>query len=100
MSTRRRGIAGRRRQPVAGISASRLARALARISACRDFARAGRLPLAHGAGCAGHDQALEPSGCRGVGSYAIREAWALSGSTRSSWLREVMSSLVNTLRRW
>jgi hypothetical protein len=32
--------------------------------------------------------------------YATWLASALSGSTRPSCLREVMSSLLNTLRRW
>ena len=32
--------------------------------------------------------------------YAISTLSALSRSTRSSWLREVMSSFTNTLRRW
>ena len=100
MSTRRRG----NRRPSAtarrwnqGIALGSGASACQRLSRLR-----ARRPPSLGARgrCADRDQALEPSGCRGIGSYAIREAWALSGSTRSSWLREVMSSLVNTLRRW
>lgn len=35
-----------------------------------------------------------------AGGYATCPALALSGSARPSWLREVMSSLPNTLRRW
>jgi hypothetical protein len=36
----------------------------------------------------------------GADGYATWPALALSGSTRRSWLREVMLSLLNTLRRW
>ena len=32
--------------------------------------------------------------------YATWLAFTLSGSTRLSWLREVISSLLNTLRKW
>jgi len=51
-------------------------------------------------------QASSPSGTR----FASRPDWTLAyvnpagsalwGSTRPSWLREVMSSLAKTLRRW
>ncbi len=35
-----------------------------------------------------------------TGPYASRVGSELWGSTRPSWMRETMSSLVKTLRRW
>jgi hypothetical protein len=46
------------------------------------------------------ERCCEPSGSCRIPGYASRAVWPLSGSARSSWLREVMSSFENTLRRW
>ena len=64
------------------------------------FRGASDLPRANRDGPPAPTKRCQPSGCRGIAGYAIREFWALSGITRSSWVREVMSSLLNTLRRW
>jgi hypothetical protein len=88
-----------RAQPLAGLSASRLARALARVSARHDFAAPATFPWQTGRS-AGPEQSLRAIALSRDRFYAIREVWALSDITRSSWVREVISSLVNTLRRW